>query len=91
MLPPGLKRAAVGLARRHGTVRACLASNQDGDDGPEVLPARSSWVRGSADEQGGGCAPWSRRWGHAKSMGEMRITASLSYKRWTDAEDKRGD
>ena len=27
--------------------------------------------------------------GHAKSMGEMRITASLSYKRWTDAEDKR--
>ena len=88
LLPPGLKRAAVGLARRHGTVRACLASNQDGDDGPRFFRHDLRGYAGLPMSKVEG-APLVAAVGHAKSMGEMRITASLSYKRWTDAEDKR--
>jgi hypothetical protein len=88
LLPPGLKRAAVDLARRHGTVRACLASNQDGDDGPRFFRHDLRGYAGLPMSKVEG-APLVAAVGHAKSMGEMKITASLSYKRWTDAEDKR--
>ena len=87
LLPPGLKRAAVALARRHGCVRATLAaSSRDvGDDGPRFFSHDLRGYAGLPMSKVEG-APLVAAVGHAKSLGEMIVSANLSYKRWT--EDK---
>ena len=87
LLPPGLKRAAVALARRHGCVRATLAasSRDAGDDGPRFFSHDLRGYAGLPMSKVEG-APLVAAVGHAKSLGEMIVSANLSYKRWT--EDK---
>ena len=70
LLPPGLKRAAVALARRHGCVRATLAASGGrdvGDDGPRFFSHDLRGYAGLPMSKVEG-APLVAAVGHAKSQ-----------------------
>ena len=82
LLPPGLKAAALALARRHGRVTARIVNEEGSGGGSFSGHALRGYAALSMGEVEG--APLLAAVGHAVSLGEMLMRVQLNYKTYDD-------